>query len=61
MLLHTSELHAAATHLAVIAVLLYALLLLLRRTRWTSPTARATEPWVLGAAVFGMVAAGSPG
>jgi len=61
MLLHTSELHAAATHLAVVAVLLYALLLLLRRTRWTSPTARATEPWVLGAAVFGMVAAGVTG
>lgn len=61
MLLHTSELHAAATHLAVVAVLLYAPLLLLRRTRWTSPTARAAEPWVLGAAAVGMVAAGVTG
>ena len=61
MLLHTSELHAAVTHLAVVAVLVYALLLLLRRTRWTSPTARATEPWVLGGALIGMAAAGVTG
>jgi mono/diheme cytochrome c family protein len=61
MLLHTSELHAATTHLAVIAVLLYAALLVLRCTPWSSPAARASEAWVLGAAVVGMILAGVTG
>ncbi|MEZ5079831.1 MAG: DUF2231 domain-containing protein [Thermoleophilia bacterium] len=53
------ELHAATTHLAVVALPLYALLLILRRagiTAWAH-----SEVWVLGAAVAGMLASGITG
>lgn len=54
-----AEIHAATTHLAVVALPLYALLLILRRrgiSRW-----EATEPWILGAGLAGMLASGVTG
>lgn len=58
---HLSELHGAATHLAVIAVPLYALLLVLRRLGTGGESARAWEPWVLGAAALGVATSGLTG
>jgi uncharacterized membrane protein len=58
---HLSELHGAATHLAVVAVPLYAVLMLLRRARLARPTLVVLEPWVLGAAVVGVAASGATG
>ena len=55
---HLSELHGAATHLAVIAIPLYAVLLVLRRR---NAAAAALEPWVVGAAVVGTAASGLTG
>lgn len=54
-----AEIHAATTHLAVVALPLYALLLILRWrgvTRW-----EAAEPWILGAGVAGMLLSGVTG
>ncbi len=51
---HLSELHGASTHLAVVAIPVYALLLVLRR--WED-----ARPWVLGAAVLGTAASGVTG
>jgi uncharacterized membrane protein len=59
-MLHLSELHGAATHLAVVAIPLYAVILLLRRFGGASWLA-AAEPWVAGAAVVGIAAAGLTG
>lgn len=61
MFLHLSELHGAATHLAVVAIPLHALVLVLRRLGRRSPTLVAIEPWTLGAAVAGVAAAGLTG
>jgi mono/diheme cytochrome c family protein len=58
---HLSELHGAATHLAIVAIPLYAVLLLLRRLGRSGPSTTAWEPWVLGAAVVGIVASGLTG
>ncbi len=58
---HLSELHGASTHLAVLAVPLYALLLLLRRLGRGGSATTAWEPWVLGAALAGVVASGVTG
>lgn len=57
---HLSELHGAATHLAVVAIPLYAVVLFLRRlevARWLA----AAEPWVAGGAVVGIALAGLTG
>jgi cytochrome c553 len=59
--LHLSELHGAATHLAVVAIPLYALVLLGRRLGIGHPTLAHVEPWALGGAVVGTVAAGVTG
>src|SRR3954447_22012844 len=58
---HLSELHGAATHLAVIAIPLYAGLLLLRRADVARPVLTVISPWVLGLALVGVAAAGVTG
>jgi uncharacterized membrane protein len=58
---HLSELHGAATHLAVIAIPVYAVVLMLRRFGPDHTTLRHVEPWLLGAALAGTAAAGVTG
>ncbi len=58
---HLSELHGASTHLAVVAVPLYALLLILRRTGHGGSATAAWEPWVLAAAGVGVASSGVTG
>jgi mono/diheme cytochrome c family protein len=58
---HLSELHGAATHLAVVAVPVYLLILLVRRTGRGGGALVAAEPWALGAALVGVVLAGVTG
>ncbi len=58
---HLSELHGASTHLAVVAGVLYAVLVVVRRTRHDSPAVAAAEPWVLGGAIVGVLSAGLTG
>src|SRR4051812_20007524 len=58
--MHLSELHGAATHLAVVAIPLYLVLLLLRRST-DHPALRQAEPWVLAAVLAGVAAAGITG
>jgi uncharacterized membrane protein len=58
---HLSELHGAATHLAVIAIPVYAVVLMLRRFGPDHQTLQHVEPWLLGAALAGIVAAGVTG
>lgn len=58
---HLSELHGAATHLAVIAIPVYAIVLMLRRFGPDHQTLRHVEPWLLGAALAGIAAAGATG
>jgi mono/diheme cytochrome c family protein len=58
---HLSELHGAATHLAVIAIPLFALLHFARRAGRGGATVAGAEPWALGAALVGVAAAGVTG
>jgi uncharacterized membrane protein len=58
---HLSELHGAATHLAVVAIPLFAILHFLRRAGRGGPAVVGAEPWALGAAVIGVAAAGATG
>jgi uncharacterized membrane protein len=58
---HLSELHGAATHLAVVAIPLYAVLLLLRRALVAAPTLAVVSPWVLGGALVGVALSGITG
>src|SRR6478672_3948181 len=58
---HLSELHGAATHLAVIAIPVYAVVLSLRRFGPDHQTLAHVEPWLLGAALAGVAAAGVTG
>jgi uncharacterized membrane protein len=58
---HLSELHGAATHLAVVAVPIYLLVLLVRRAGRGGDALVAAEPWVVGGAVVGVVLAGVTG
>jgi mono/diheme cytochrome c family protein len=58
---HLSELHGAATHLAVVAVPVYLLILLIRRAGRGGDALAAAEPWVVGAAVAGALLAGVTG
>lgn len=58
---HLSELHGAATHLAVVAIPLFAVLHFLRRWGRGGDAVVAAEPWALGASVVGVVAAGVTG
>jgi len=58
---HLSELHGAATHLAVVAIPLFAILHFLRRAGRGGVGVIAAEPWALGAAVVGVAASGATG
>ena len=58
---HLSELHGAATHLAVISIPVYAVVLMLRRFGPDHQTLRHVEPWLLGAALAGVLLAGVTG
>jgi uncharacterized membrane protein len=58
---HLSELHGAATHLAVVAIPVYVIVLLCRRADLGGPSLSRAEPWVLGAAVVGTLLAGATG
>jgi mono/diheme cytochrome c family protein len=58
---HLSELHGAATHLAVVALPLYLILLVLRRLGRGGDAVRLWEPWVLGASLVGVAASGLTG
>src|SRR3954447_25225180 len=58
---HLSELHGAATHLAVIAIPVYAVVLMLRRFGPDHQTLRHVEPWLLGGALAGVALAGVTG
>jgi mono/diheme cytochrome c family protein len=58
---HLSELHGAATHLAVVAIPLFAILHFARRAGRGGAAVAGAEPWALGAALIGMAAAGVTG
>ncbi|MCW2983671.1 MAG: hypothetical protein JWR63_1241 [Conexibacter sp.] len=58
---HLSELHGAATHLAVVAIPLFAILHFLRRANRGGTAVIGAEPWALGAALVGVAAAGVTG
>jgi hypothetical protein len=58
---HLSELHGAATHLAVVAIPLFAILHFLRRAGRGGPAVAGAEPWALGAMLVGIAAAGATG
>jgi uncharacterized membrane protein len=58
---HLSELHGAATHLAVVAVPVYLLILLVRRSGRGGAPLVAAEPWVVGGALAGVLLAGATG
>ncbi len=58
---HLSELHGAATHLAVVAVPTYLLILLVRRAGRGGATLAAVEAWVMAATVAGVALAGVTG
>jgi mono/diheme cytochrome c family protein len=57
---HLSELHGAATHLAVVAIPLYAVVLVLRRLGGVQVLG-PTEPWLMGGALVGVAASGATG
>ena len=61
VLIHLSELHGAATHLAVVAIPVYLLVLLARWAGFGGATMRLVQPWVEAAAAVGVVLAGVTG
>jgi mono/diheme cytochrome c family protein len=60
-MIHLSELHGAATHLAVVAIPLFALLYALRRARIGGHAVVQAERWALGGCVAGVAASGATG
>jgi uncharacterized membrane protein len=58
---HLSELHGAATHLAVVAIPLFAILHFVRRAGRGGAAVVGAEPWALGAAIAGVAASGVTG
>jgi uncharacterized membrane protein len=58
---HLSELHGAATHLAVVAIPLFAIVHFLRRAGRGGPAVVGAEPWALGASLAGIAASGVTG
>ena len=58
---HLSELHGAATHLAVVAIPVYVISLLCRRADLGGDALARAEPWIVAAAVVGTVLAGVTG
>ena len=61
VLIHLSELHGAATHLAVVAIPVYLLVLLGRWAGFEGPALATVQPWVEAAAVVGVALAGLTG
>jgi mono/diheme cytochrome c family protein len=60
-MIHLSELHGAATHLAVVALPLFAILSACRRAGVGGIAVVRAEPWALAACVAGVAAAGATG
>jgi hypothetical protein len=58
---HLSELHGAATHLAVVAIPLFAILHFLRRAGRGGAAVVGAEPWALAASLAGVAASGATG
>lgn len=61
MLIHLSELHGAATHLAITAIPVYLLVLLGRWVGIGGATLATVQPWVEAAGVVGVLLAGITG
>lgn len=59
--LSSAELHGALTHVALVAVPLWGVLALARWVGYRQTLLVAVEPWALGAAVIGLLAAGLTG
>jgi mono/diheme cytochrome c family protein len=60
-MIHLSELHGAATHLAVVAIPVFVILYACRRAGVGGIAMVRAETWALGACVFGVAAAGATG
>jgi mono/diheme cytochrome c family protein len=60
-MIHLSELHGAATHLAVVAIPLFAILYACRRAGVGGIAVERAEQWALGGCVAGVAAAGATG
>jgi mono/diheme cytochrome c family protein len=58
---HLSELHGASTHLAVVAIPVFAILHFLRRAGRGGLAVAGAEPWALGASLLGVTASGLTG
>jgi mono/diheme cytochrome c family protein len=58
---HLSELHGASTHLAVVAIPVFAILHFLRRGGRGGAAVVGAEPWALGASLVGVAASGLTG
>lgn len=58
---HLSELHGASTHLAVVAIPIFAILHLVRRSGRGGTAVLAAEPWALAASLVGVAASGVTG
>jgi uncharacterized membrane protein len=58
---HLSELHGASTHLAVVAIPVFALLHLVRRSGRGGTAVAAAEPWALAASLAGVALSGVTG
>jgi mono/diheme cytochrome c family protein len=59
--LHLAELHGAATHLAVVAIPVFALVHFARRAGRGGTWLAGAEPWTLGASLLGVAASGVTG
>jgi mono/diheme cytochrome c family protein len=58
---HLSELHGASTHLAVVAIPVFAILHFLRRAGRGGTAVAGAEPWALAASLAGVAASGATG
>jgi uncharacterized membrane protein len=58
---HLSELHGASTHLAVVAIPVFAILHFVRRAGRGGVAVVAAEPWALGASIAGVALSGITG
>jgi mono/diheme cytochrome c family protein len=58
---HLSELHGASTHLAVVAIPVFAIIHFVRRAGRGGVAVVAAEPWALGASIAGVALSGITG
>lgn len=58
---HLSELHGASTHLAVVAIPVFAILHFVRRAGRGGAAVAGAEPWALAASLLGVAASGATG